>query len=214
MTAPYPPVRTFKPRRRRLSPTRERLLSEHGPQWMLDREGPPLELVRPTVLEIGIGLGEALLGMAAADPATDVIGVDVHTPGIARVIAGILEEGLDNVRLVHGDVLDVAHRIPAGALTGIRIFFPDPWPKASQRHKRIVTPANVDRFVTWLAPGGFLHLATDIADYAEQMAEVCGARRDLTGGPIERPAARPYTRYEAKGVAAGRSPVDLLYFRQ
>ncbi len=209
-----PPVRTFQPRRRKLSPTRARLLAEHAPEWVLATHGPPLDLPRPTVLEIGIGRGEALLAMAAAEPDLDVIGVDVHTPGIAAVIAGGLALGLGNVRLVHGDVLEFADRIGPAALAGIRIFFPDPWPKASKRHKRIVTSANVERFVTLLAPGGFLHLATDIDDYAEQMTAVCGAHRELAGGPIERPAWRPETRYERKGLDAGRTVTDLWYSRE
>lgn len=196
-----------------MSPTRARLLAEHAPQWVLDVHGAPLELIHPTVLEIGIGRGEALLAMAAAEPGTDVIGVDVHTPGIAAVIAAGLATGLTNVRLVHGDVLEFVDRLGPASLVGIRIFFPDPWPKASKRHKRIVTPANVDRFVARLVPGGFLHLATDIADYAEQMEQVCAAHAELTGGAIPRPAWRPETRYERKGLDAARTVTDLWYTR-
>lgn len=208
-----PLVRTFQPRRRKLSPTRERLMAEHAPQWVLDTHGPPLELAAPTVLEIGIGRGEALLAMAAADPDVDVIGVDVHTPGIAAVIAGGVPARLTNIRLVHGDVLEFVDRLAPASLAGIRIFFPDPWPKASKRHKRIVVPDNVARFVELLVPGGYLHLATDIADYAEQMEQVCGAHPDLTGGRIERPVWRPETRYERKGLDAGRQVTDLWYVR-
>lgn len=209
-----PPVRTFQPRRRKLSPARQRVFDEHAAQWVLDVHGPPLELSRPTVLEIGIGRGEALLAMAAAEPDVDVIGVDVHTPGIAAVIAGGLSAGLTNIRLVHGDVLEFAARLAPGALAGIRIFFPDPWPKASKRHKRIVVPANVERLVALLEPGGFLHLATDIADYAEQMREVCAAHPELDGGVIPRPAWRPETRYERKGLDAGHQVTDLWYLRR
>ena len=208
-----PPVRTFQPRRRKLSPARERLFAEHAPAWVLATHGAPLEFARPTVLEIGIGRGEALLAMAVAEPHVDVIGVDVHTPGIAAVIAGGLAAGLTNVRLVHGDVLEFVDRLAPASLAGIRIFFPDPWPKASKRHKRIVVPGNVDRFVALLVPGGSLHLATDIADYAEQMEAVCAADRHLSGGPIERPAWRPETRYERKGLDAGRTVTDLWYRR-
>lgn len=209
----YPPTRTFQPRRRKLSATRQRVLDEHGPEWVLDVHGVPLDLSRPTVLEIGIGRGEALLVMATAEPDIDVIGVDVHTPGIAAVIAGGLATGLTNVRLVHGDVLEFVDRLAPAALAGIRMFFPDPWPKSSKQHKRIVVPANVDRLVALLAPGGYLHLATDIADYAEQMERVCAAHPELTGGPIPRPTWRPETRYERKGLDAGRTVTDLWYLR-
>lgn len=207
-------TRTFKPRRRRLSPSRQRALDEFGPQWLLDVSGPELALTRPTVLEIGIGAGEALLELAAADPGTDVIGADVHTPGIARVIKAIVAERRTNIRLVNGDVLEFCDRLPAGSLAGMRIFFPDPWPKASQRWRRLVTAEHLARLVPKLAPGGFLHLATDVADYADQMVAVCGAHPELDGGPIERPTWRPLTRYERKGLEAGRTITDLWYTRR
>lgn len=167
----------------------------------------------PVVLEIGIGRGEALLAMAMADPATDVIGVDVHTPGIAAVVLGITNDELANIRLVHGDVLELLDRIEPDVLAGIRVFFPDPWPKLSQRHKRLVNPANLDRLAAVLEPGGWLHLATDIADYAEQMQSVADAHPELTGGPIDRPDWRPLTRYEQRGLDAGRTVTDLWYER-
>lgn len=167
----------------------------------------------PVVMEIGIGRAEALLAMAAADPDTNVLGADVHTPGIAAAVVGIVDAGIDNVRLVHGDALDFVGRLAPGSLAGVRIFFPDPWPKASKRHKRLVTDANLAALVPLVGPGGFVHLATDIADYAEQMAAVCAAHPELDGGLIDRPATRPETRYERKGLDAGRPPVDLWYVR-
>lgn len=223
MSGAYPPIRTFQPRRRRLSARRARVLAEHGPRWALPVEGPPLgraELSQefgrhaPVILEIGIGRGEALLAMARADPATDVIGVDVHTPGIAAVVLGITEHELTNIRLVHGDALELLDRVEPATFAGLRVFFPDPWPKASQRHKRLITPANLHRLVPALEPNGFIHLATDIADYAEQMQEVCAAHAELEGGPIPRPDWRPETRYERRGLDAGRSVTDLWYVRR
>ena len=190
---------------------------------MIDVAGPRLargELTElfgreaPVVLEVGIGRGEALLAMATADPSTDVIGVDVHTPGIAAVVLGITNGDLTNIRLVHGDVLELLDRLAPGVLAGIRVFFPDPWPKLSQRHKRLITPANLDRFAAALDDGGCLHLATDIADYAAQMQAVCGAHPSLTGGPIARPDWRPSTRYEQRGLAAGHTVSDLWYQRR
>jgi tRNA (guanine-N7-)-methyltransferase len=217
-----PPIRTFQPRRRRLSARRQQLLDSEGPRWMIDVAGPRLgrgELIElfgreaPAVLEIGIGRGEALLEIATADPDSDVIGVDVHTPGIAAVVLGITNDELTNIRLVHGDVLEFLDRISPDVLAGVRVFFPDPWPKLSQRHKRLVNAANLDRFVAVLEPGGWLHLATDIADYAEQMQHVADAHPELTGGPIARPGWRPLTRYEQRGLDAGRTVTDLWYVR-
>jgi tRNA (guanine-N7-)-methyltransferase len=137
----------------------------------------------------------------------------VHTPGIAGALAGIEEQSLTNVRLVHGDALQFVSRVPRGALTGIRIFFPDPWPKARHHHRRLVREDVVARLIALLRADGWLHLATDNDDYAEQMRLVCDSDRDVCGGPIARPADRPLTRYEQKGIEAGRTVVDFWYTR-
>jgi len=189
----------------------------------LDDQGPPLERAElfesfgPVVVEIGIGLGEALIDMSAADPATNVIGIDVHTPGMAKVLAAIEADGRTNVRLVHGDALLFLDRLPESSLAGVRVFFPDPWPKPGQHHKRIISTDRLAAIVGRIEPGGWLHLATDIDHYAAQMIRVCGEHTDLAGGVIERPtgrATRPITRYERKGLDAGRATTDLWYIRR
>jgi tRNA (guanine-N7-)-methyltransferase len=210
-------VRTFKPRRRSLSPRRQATFDRLGPAYCVDERGPPFDRAAefgravPLVLDIGIGSGESLTTMAAAEPEHDLIGCDVHTPGIASTLARIETMGLTNVRLVHGDALEFCERLEPGSLSVIRIYFPDPWPKVRHRHRRLLSEANVDRFVTLLTPGGCLHVATDITDYAEQAERVCAAHPALDGGPIERPAWRPVTRYERKGLDAGRTVTDLWY---
>jgi tRNA (guanine-N7-)-methyltransferase len=215
----HPPVRTFKPRRRPLSTARAELFARLAPRFTLEEQGPPLDIADVfgshgvVVLDIGIGVGDAMLTMARAQPELHVIGVDVHTPGIAHVLAGIEEHGLTNVRLVHGDALQFVSRMPLRSLTGIRIFFPDPWPKARHHHRRLVSDNVVARLVGLLRPDGWLHLATDNDDYAEQMRLVCDAHPRLTGGPIERPPERPLTRYEQKGIEAGHTVVDFWYNR-
>ncbi|MFP5487031.1 MAG: tRNA (guanosine(46)-N7)-methyltransferase TrmB [Acidimicrobiia bacterium] len=212
-------VRTFKPRRRPLSAERAALMERLEPELCLAEAGDVLDPVvefgrrAPLVVDIGIGLGDSLTTMAAADPASDLVGCDVHTPGIASTLARIESMDLANVRLVHGDALVFLDRIAPGSLAGIRIYFPDPWPKARHRHRRMTSEANVDRFTRSLAPGGVLHVATDIDDYAVQTRRVCDAHPDLVGGVIERPDWRPVTRYERKGLAAGRVITDLLYRR-
>lgn len=210
-------VRTFKPRRRPLSRERAALMARLEPVFCVPEVGDTFDPVAtfgrraPLVVDIGIGLGDTLTEMAAADPATDVIGCDVHTPGIASTLARIESIGLANVRLVHGDALVFLDRIEPGTLAGIRIFFPDPWPKARHRHRRMTSEDHVERFVHLLAPGGFLHVATDIADYAAQTERVCGAHPALRGGVIDRPEWRPVTRYERKGLDAGRTITDLWF---
>ena len=215
-----PPIRTFKPRRRPLTPARTELVAALTPVWCLDEVGPTFDpgavfgRSAPLVVEIGIGLGDTLVEMASTEPEIDVIGIDVHTPGIAAALARIDERGLTNVRLVHGDALVFLERVAPGSLAGIRLFFPDPWPKARHRHRRMVSPERLARLVDAIAPGGFLHVATDIDDYAAQVERVCDAEDRLGGGVVARPSSRPVTRYERKGLAAGRSVTDLVFRRR
>jgi tRNA (guanine-N7-)-methyltransferase len=190
-----------------------------SPVWCVDEVGERFDQVAvfgrsaPLIVDIGIGLGDSFTTMAAAEPDHDLIGCDVHTPGIASTLARIESMGLTNVRLVHGDAMCFLDRITPGSLAGVRIYFPDPWPKARHRHRRMVSATNVDRFVGLLAPGGSLHVATDIDDYALQVRQVCDEHHALEGGVVERPEWRPVTRYELKGAAAGRESVDLIYRR-
>ena len=183
------PIRTFKPRRRSLSPHRAAAMDRLGPAWLLDDTGPVIDLraefgrASSVVLDIGFGIGDTLIEMACAEPQTDVIGCDVHTPGIASTLARIEELGLDNVRLVHGDALVFLERIEPAAFAGARIFFPDPWPKVRQRHRRLVRTDVVACLVDRLVPGGWIHLATDIDDYSLQMQQVWSTSPSPTPTP-------------------------------
>jgi tRNA (guanine-N7-)-methyltransferase len=163
------------------------------------------------VLDIGFGSGEALIELAELRPNECVIGIDVHTPGVAAVLDAVEKRGLGNIRVVEGDVFDLVSRIPARSLAAIRVYFPDPWPKRRQRRRRLIRVDVVDRLVPLLRSGGVLHLATDVDDYVVQMRDVCDAVPELVGGVIERPAWRPVTRYEQRAIAEGRRPVDLVY---
>lgn len=213
-------IATFKPRRRQLSPARAALYERLRPIWCVDADGGPFDAAEvfgrsaPLVLDIGIGYGDSLTTAAAAEPDLDLIGADVHTPGIASTLARIESMGLTNVRLLHGDALHFVERLPVGSLAAIRIYFPDPWHKARHRNRRMASDANIDRFCMLLAPGGTLHVATDIDDYAAQVRRLCDAEGRLLGGVIERPPWRPETRYERKGLEAGRHVTDLLYRRR
>ena len=215
---PRPRARSFKPRRRGLSPQRAAAYATSSARWGLAVEGPVLSLPDvfaaegPFVLDVGFGAGEALLGLARARPDECVIGVEVHTTGLAAVLeAAAADASLSNVRVVDGDVVDFLPRLPTASLDVIRIWFPDPWPKQRQQHRRLVSTTVVTRLVDRLRPGGCLHLATDIADYSLHMQRVCAADGRLAGGVVDRPAWRPLTRFEQRGLTEGRSPVDLLY---
>lgn len=169
---------------------------------------------RPAVvLDIGFGHGESTIAMARTEPHLCVVAVDVHTPGAVTVLDAVENDPLPHVRVVYGDALVLLDRIPADSLAGVRVYFPDPWKKARQHHRRLVRADTVDALTTRLRVGGFLHLATDIADYADQMEDVGAAEPRLAGGRIERPAWRPLTRFEQRGLDAGRQPVDLWYER-
>ena len=222
-TSPLPLVRSFKPRRRKLGPQTAVAYERLAPHWCLDVTGPVLNLTdvfgaaadtAQVVLDIGFGYGDALVAVARDRPGEMVIGIDVHTPGLAKVLAEIEVLGLENVRLVNGDVMEFLPRIPHGSLRAVRIYFPDPWTKVRHHHRRIVRPGVIDDLVDRLRIGGQLHLATDIADYGDQMQNVCAANDRLVGGVVERPQERPVTSFERRGLAAGRHPVDLIYSRE
>lgn len=187
--------------------------------WALPVVGEPLDLGQlfgggaDVVLDIGYGGGEGLIELAETRPHESVIGVEVHTPGVAKVLEAIERNGWQHVRVVDGDVLELLPRVPAGTLAGVRLYFPDPWLKNKQRHRRLARPDVVSSLVDRLRIGGTLHVATDIAEYAAQTLDVCAAEPRLAGGVVPRPAWRPVTRFELRGLAAGRQPTDMIYER-
>lgn len=166
----------------------------------------------PVVLEIGFGTGGSTLAMAEADPATGVIAAEVHTPGVASLLSGLAERGLSNVRVLVGDGRSLLEeRVAPGSLAGVRVFFPDPWPKAKHHKRRLVDAAFAALVADRLAPGGLLHCATDWEPYAQQMVAVLSAEPGLTLAPDRgRPEWRPVTRYETRGLALGHRVTDLF----
>jgi tRNA (guanine-N7-)-methyltransferase len=198
-----------------------RLWPDRG--YAIDPAGPPLDPAAlfgreaPLVLEIGCGMGEATAAMAAADPDRDYLAADVHTPGLANLLALAERDGLGNVRAARGDAVELLRDLmKPGALDAVHVFFPDPWPKARHHKRRIVRPEVVALIRERLAPGGLLHCATDWPPYAEQMLAVLDADpglRNLHGGYAPRPASRPVTKFERRALAAGRPVADLVYRR-
>ena len=187
-------------------------------EWTLPVLGEPLTWSDlfgdlPVVLDIGFGGGEGVVALAAQRPHEAILGVEVHTPGIAHVLDAVEANGWQHVRVVDGDVLEFLPRVPLGSLEGVRMWFPDPWPKQKQRHRRLFRPDVVTALVDRVRVGGTVHVATDIDDYARQMLEVAAADGRLEGGRVERPEWRPVTRYERRGLAAGRTPHDMIYER-
>ena len=168
----------------------------------------------PLVLEIGSGTGDAAIAMAGADRSRDLLAVEVHTPGIATLLRRVEQDGLRNVRVAEGDGLQVlAQALGPGSLDEVRVFFPDPWPKAKHAKRRLVTPSFAALVADRLRPGGRLHVATDWASYAEQVLAVVDASPALELVSRDR-GDRPLTRFERRGTAAGRAIVDLVAVRR
>lgn len=217
----HPHIRSFHPRRSRTTRRALSALSRLLPTLGVDPVNPPAQLTElfdarmPVVLEIGSGMGEATCALAQADPGTGIVAVDVHTPGIGALLAQAEEIGLVNVRVCVGDAVELMQRLAPCSLAGIRVFFPDPWPKARHHKRRLVQPAFVHRAAELLAPGGTLHLATDWPDYAETMLNAVTDEPLLLAAPdfLERPDWRPVTKFEARAQAAGREVRDILAVR-
>jgi tRNA (guanine-N7-)-methyltransferase len=220
-------VRTFHPRRGRLSGRHldalDRLWAAYGVA-VADGRARPLDTAAlfgraaPLVLEIGFGMGEATAAMAAADPGRGYLAVDVHTPGIANLLAHVEAVRLTNVRVGAGDALDlVRYQLAPASVDAVHVFFPDPWPKGRHHKRRLIQPAHVALLCSRLAAGGTLHCATDSADYATAMLATLTAEPRLVNaydGYAPRPAHRPETRFERRGLDAGRTVFDLVFHRR
>jgi tRNA (guanine-N7-)-methyltransferase len=169
------------------------------------------------VLEIGFGMGDATAQVAAAMPETDFIGVEVHEPGVGALLKRVGEQGLDNVRIVAHDAVDVLqHMLAPASLAGVHLWFPDPWHKKRHHKRRLVQPALVALLASRLAPGGYLHCATDWQPYAEQMLAVLSAEPSLANTATAyatRPDWRPRTKFEIRGLKLGHGVWDLLFVR-
>ncbi|WP_082372861.1 tRNA (guanosine(46)-N7)-methyltransferase TrmB [Nocardia sp. NRRL S-836] len=172
----------------------------------------------PVLLEIGSGMGETTSQLVAAAPELNYVAVEVYKPGLAQLLLRAEHlGGLDNLRVLRGDAVDLLtdHVAPA-SLHGVRIFFPDPWPKKKHHKRRLVQPEFISLLASRLEPGGVLHLATDWENYAEQMLEVCSGERLLTNmydGWAPRPDWRPVTKFEQRAVNEGRVSHDLMFKR-
>jgi tRNA (guanine-N7-)-methyltransferase len=171
----------------------------------------------PVVLEIGFGDGEHLLARAIAEPQHDFLGVEVHRPGVGRVLNRAAAAGLANLRVACVDAVELLRDgLPPASLDEIVIYFPDPWPKKRHHKRRLIQPAFVHLAASRLRPGGALRLATDWADYAAQMREVLNAESLLRntahdGGFVPRPPERSPTRFERRGQGLGHEVFDLVY---
>jgi len=217
-------IRSYVLRQGRISPAQRRALDELTARYGIEFRDALLDPEKvfrrkaPLVLEIGSGMGETTAAIAQAHPGTDFIALEVHAPGVGSLLRRIETLGLGNLRVVRHDAVDVLrHMIADGALAGIHLFFPDPWPKKRHHKRRLVQPEFVALAARKLAPGGILHAVTDWPDYAGQMLEVLSAEpllENTSGGYAARPAHRPLTKFEQRGLALGHPVRDLVFRRR
>ena len=216
-------IRSFVTRAGRLSPAQAKAIDTLGPQFCLPYDKNVLDFAQafgrkaPLILEIGFGMGASTAEIAAGMPDQDFLGVEVHTPGIGSLLKLIGEQDLHNLRIIQHDAVEVlTHMISPGSLAGVHVFFPDPWHKARHNKRRLIQAPLVQLLATRLAPGGYLHCATDWQEYAEQMLEVLGAEpllRNTAEAYAPRPPYRPVTKFENRGLKLGHGVWDLVFTR-
>ena len=211
-------IRSFVVRAGRMTPAQRQALERLWPRYGIDLPDGVIDLDAvfgrraPRTLEIGFGMGDALLELAQAQPERDFLGVEVYPPGIGRFLLRVEQAGLGNVRVVCADAVEVLGRhLPPGSLDELLVLFPDPWPKKRHHKRRLVNAAFLALAARVLAPGGRLHIATDWADYAQAIAELLAGSADFTAEPAT--AARPPTKYQRRGERLGHAIVDFCLRR-
>jgi len=217
-------IRSFVLRQGRVSAAQRRFHEEGMPHWGIPYQATPLDLDavfgRRThrILEIGCGMGETTALIAAQHPQNDYLGIEVHTPGVGSLLKEIATRELSNLRVIQHDAVEVVRdMIAPDSLSGIHIFFPDPWPKKRQQKRRLIQPGFVALLASRLTPSGYLHCATDWEDYAKQMLEVLSGEALLTNMAKDftpRPPYRPQTKFEGRGLRLGHGVWDVVFRRK
>jgi len=217
-------IRSFVLRAGRTTSGQTRALADLGPRYLLDYAPAPLDAAAafgrsaPLILEIGFGMGEATAQIAQARPQDDFLCCEVHEPGVGALLKRIGEAGLTNIRIVRHDAVEVLeHMLAPGILDGVHLFFPDPWHKKRHHKRRLVQPPLVALLASRLRSGGYLHCATDWQPYAEQMLAVLSAEPLLANTAQDyagRPAYRPLTKFENRGLRLGYGVRDLVFVRR
>ncbi len=220
-------IRSFVRRTGRTTAGQAKAFADVGPQYLVPFSASPLDLAAlfqrpaPTVLEIGFGMGEATAHIAALMPETNFLCCEVHTPGVGALLKRIEEQSLTNIRIIQHDAVEVMNQMLApGSLDGVHIFFPDPWHKKKHNKRRLIQPQLITQLASRLKPGAYLHCATDWQAYAEQILEVLSAEAMLKntvkgadGGFAPKPAYRPLTKFENRGIRLGHGVWDVVFTR-
>ncbi len=214
-------IKSFVTRQGRVSNAQARALEVLLPQFGIPYAPTPLDWAQcfvrtsPVIVEIGFGMGETTANIAAALPETNFLGIEVHNPGVGALLKEIGERGLSNLRIIQHDAVEVlTHMVPQASVDGIHIFFPDPWHKKRHNKRRLIQSPLVALLASRLAAGGYVHCATDWEPYAQQMLEVLSAEPALVNtapGFAPRPAYRPITKFESRGIRLGHGVWDVIF---
>lgn len=218
-------VRSFVLRTGRLSDYQRQMMNDNWAFYGLEHQHQPFDFAKiygnsnPVILEIGFGMGKSLVEMALANPDKNYLGIEVHTPGVGACIAYALEKQVKNLRVICHDATEILRdSIADHSLGGLQLFFPDPWHKAKHHKRRIVQPAFLQMISQKLVSGGFVHMATDWQNYAEQMLDVLQSAGDFSNTSasndyIPRPDFRPLTKFEQRGQKLGHGVWDLYFIK-
>jgi tRNA (guanine-N7-)-methyltransferase len=211
-------IRTYRLRGSRITGPQQSALDKYWDAYGIEYSTEFLNITSlfPTaedvVLEIGFGMGEATALIARDFPSTGYLAVEVHKPGIGKLMARVEELALSNIRIIEGDAHPIiTTMIPDKSVDGVHLFFPDPWPKKRHNKRRIVNAEFLALIHPKIKDGGFFHIATDWVPYAEYIEEVFAASPLFTGGVVERPDWRPVTRFEGQGITKDHQVTDLRY---
>ncbi|MBI4206988.1 MAG: tRNA (guanosine(46)-N7)-methyltransferase TrmB [Betaproteobacteria bacterium] len=224
MNAPHHrPIRSYVLRQGRVSKAQQRAHDTLLPVFGIPFAHEIVDLDRvfgrsaPKILEIGFGMGETTAQIASRYPENDYLGIEVHTPGVGSLLKQIQELGLTNVRIVQHDAVEVlTHMIGPRSVDGVHVFFPDPWPKKRHHKRRLIQPPFVALLAERMKPGAYLHVATDWEDYAGHILSVLSATLELRNtaeGYAPRPAHRPQTKFESRGLKLGHRVWDIVFRR-
>lgn len=214
-------VRSYKLRGRRITEGQQEAWDRLWPVFGIESSAQKINLTelfpdsKRIVMEIGFGMGEATAQIALSDPTTGYLAVEVHRPGIGKLLSRIEELELKNVRTIEGDAFEVFQQmIVDSSLDGVHLFFPDPWPKARHFKRRIVNQEFIASVASKLKPGAFLHIATDWPPYAQWIAEEFTKQSFFTGGEVKRPDWRPLTRFEDQGINKEHPVSDFRFIKK
>ena len=215
-----PSVRSYSIRGSRITEAqrtaKDALQAVHGIEFKQEQINIPaiFPASEKVIMEIGFGMGEATAIIAKNHPNNGYIAVDVHPPGIGRLLARIVENDLTNLKVIEEDVhVVLQHMIADESLDGIHLFFPDPWPKKKHNKRRIVNAGFLSLIHPKIKKGGFIHIATDWVPYAVSIQEVFAASPLFTGGVIDKPEWRPVTRFEGQGIDKDHAVNDMIYVK-